>query len=179
MKHRKLLGKAKWGRRRLPLFWVGLGLASILIPPPLSAQEAGHEHEEHAHHLGLMIGPVYSVHEKTLNPGIGIEYERVLPIGDRILGLGVGVETILAEHGHYVASFLFHIHPVREITLTAGPGLAFIKHEGDTWERRLAFHFSGGYEFELGMMFIAPAFELGVAGEDVHLMLGAHIGFGF
>ncbi len=155
-----------------------LGLVSIPIASPLWAQEAGHEHEEHIHHLGIMIGPVYSVHEKTLNPGIGIEYERVLPLGDRILGIGMGIETLLAEHGHYVASLLLHFHPLREITLSAGPGLAYIRHEGGEWESRPAFHFSSGYEFELGGVFIAPAVELGIAGEDVHLMLGAHIGFG-
>jgi hypothetical protein len=173
-----MIGRAESAQRWRSISWVGLGLVLILIPSSLRAQEEGHEHEEHAHHLGLMLGPVYSVHEKTLNPGIGIEYERVLPLGDRILGIGMGFETILAEHDHYVASLLIHIHPIREVTLTAGPGLAYIKHGGEEREKRLAFHFSAGYEFELGKMFIAPACELGLAGEDVHLMLGAHIGFG-
>jgi hypothetical protein len=149
--------------------------------PPARAEDGAlhHEHEEHAHHIGLMVGPVYSVHEESFSPGIGLEYERVLPLGDRILGIGLGVETILDGHGHYVASILMHFHPGRMITLTAGPGLAVVKHEGEEWERRAALHFSASYEFELETLFLAPAFELGIAGEDVHLMLGVHIGFGF
>jgi hypothetical protein len=47
-------------------------------------------------------------------------------------------------------------------------------------ERRFAVHFGAEYEFELGRsFFLAPEFEIAFAGDDVHIMLGIHIGRGF
>ena len=149
----------------------------LLHCPVAFAQESHHEHEEHNHHIGFLVGPVYNTTEKSFSPGIGVEYERLLPFWDHLLGIGVGAEAIFDEHKHYVVFMMFPFHPTRELTLKFAPGMMFIDKEG--WESHLAVHFGISYEFELNSFFLAPAFEIGAAGDDVHLMLGLHFGWGF
>ncbi len=110
--------------------------------------------------------------------GLGIEYEHVLPFWDGLIGIGLAGELVFDEHKHYVFSLLIPFHPVREFSLFVAPGIMFIdKEEGI--ERRFAIHFGAEYEFELNKIFLAPEIELAFAGDDIHLMLGIHIGFGF
>lgn len=155
-----------------------LGFTYFLLSSALTlGQEIHHEHEEHNQHIGFLIGPVYNLHEKSLSPGIGIEYERVLPFWDHLVGIGVGAEAILDEQKHYVVFISFPLHITRELTFKFAPGAMFIEKE--EWESRFAFHFGLSYEFELDRIFLAPALELGIAGDDIHLMLGLHFGWGF
>ncbi len=140
-------------------------------------QSADPAHEEHVHHVGFLIGPVYNLHEKSTFLGLGLEYERLLPAWNRLLGIGLAAEMVFDEHRHYVVSLLACFHPVRPLTLSLAPGVMFIDRDGT--ERRAAIHFGAEYEFEVGRVFLAPEAEIGFAGDDVHLMLGLHIGFGF
>jgi hypothetical protein len=139
-------------------------------------QEAHAPHDVHAHHIGFLIGPVYNVHEESAFLGLGLEYERLLPVWNKSLGVGVAAEMVFDEHKHYVVSLLTCFHPVRPLTLSVAPGVMFIDQNG--FESRAAVHFGAEYEFEVGRVSLAPTVELGLAGEDVHLMLGVHIGFG-
>jgi hypothetical protein len=92
--------------------------------------------------------------------------------------IGVGAEMVFDEHKHYVLSLLFPFHPVRPLTLLVAPGIMFIDKNG--FERRFAVHFGAEYEFELRRgLFVAPEFEIAFAGDDVHIMLGIHVGRGF
>ena len=140
-------------------------------------QSADSPHEEHVHHVGFLIGPVYNLHEKGTSLGLGLEYERRLPAWNRSLGIGVAAEMVFDEHRHYVVSLLTCFHPVRPLTLSVAPGVMFIDRNGS--ESRAAIHFGAEYEFEVGRVFLAPEVEIGFAGDDVHMMLGLHIGFGF
>ncbi len=109
--------------------------------------------------------------------GLGFEYEHVLPFWNSLFGIGIAAEVVFDEHKHYVVSALIPVHPTRELTLFIAPGIMFIDKE--RIERRFAIHFGVEYEFELEKIFLAPEFEFAVAGDDVHIMLGIHIGFGF
>ena len=143
----------------------------------LCAQDAEHQHEEHKNHIGFLIGAVYNVTEKHTMLGLGLEYERILPFWDRLLGIGLAGEVVFDEHKHYVVSLLIPVHPTRELTLFLAPGIMFIEKEDS--EKRFAIHFGIEYEFELEKIFLAPEFEVAIAGDDIHLMLGIHIGFGW
>ncbi len=145
---------------------------------PAAGQNEDHLHEEHNHHLGFLVGSVYNFKEDKIMLGLGIEYEHVLPFWDGLIGIGLAGEMVFDEHKHYVISLLIPVHPIREITLFVAPGIMFIDEE-DGMERRFAVHFGAEYEFELNKIFLAPEIELAFAGEDIHLMLGIHIGFGF
>ncbi len=139
--------------------------------------EADRPHEEHRHHAGFLIGAVYNLAEEKYMLGLGLEYEHVLPIWDGLAGIGLAGEVVFDEHKHYALSVLFPIHPFRELTLFVAPGVLFI--EKQEMERRFSIHFGLEYEFELEKIFLAPEFEIAFAGDDIHLMLGIHIGFGF
>lgn len=141
-------------------------------------QNEGHKHEEHNHHIGFLIGSVYNFKEDKFMLGLGIEYEHVLPFWEGLFGIGLAGEMVFDEHKHYVGSLLVVFHPIREFSLFVAPGIMFIDEE-EGIERRFAVHFGAEYEFELNKIFLAPEIELAFAGDDIHFMLGIHIGFGF
>jgi hypothetical protein len=145
---------------------------------PAWGQVASHKHEEHDNHIGFFVGSVYNFDENKVMLGLGIEYEHVLPFWDGLFGVGLVAEMVFDEHKHYVVSLLIPIHPVRELSLFIASGILFIDEEEGV-ERRFAVHFGAEYEFELDKIFLAPKIELAFAGDDIHLMLGFHIGFGF
>ena len=140
-------------------------------------QSADSPHEEHVHHVGFLIGPVYNLHEKSTLLGLGLEYERLLPVWNSMLGIGMAAEMVFDEHRHYVISLLMCFHPVGPLTLSVAPGVMFIDRNGT--ESHAASHLGAEYEFEVGKVSLAPTAEVGFAGDDVHLMLGLHLGFGF
>jgi hypothetical protein len=144
---------------------------------PGFCQEKPGTHEEHARHLGFLIGSVYNIHEDKWMLGIGAEYEYVLPYWNRLLGIGVGAEMVFDEHKHYVISLLLPVHPIDKLTLFVSPGVMFIEREEPG--TRFAVHLGAEYEFDLEKYFLAPEFEVAFAGDDIHVMLGIHIGFGF
>jgi len=163
--------------RRSSLACLVFLLTAAFVSPAL-CQDSEPEHEEHFHHVGFLLGSVYSLDEKTLAPGLGFEYERVLPFGNRLFGIGFGAEMVFDEHKHYVLSLLLPFHPVRPLTLFVATGIMFIDKNG--LESRFAIHLGAEYEFELRRgFFLAPEFEIAFAGDDVHIMLGIHIGRGF
>jgi hypothetical protein len=82
----------------------------------------------------------------------------------------------LDEHKHYTISLLVPVHPTEKLTFFLALGIMFIERE----ERgtRFSVHAGVEYEFDLGKYFLAPEFEVASAGDDIHIMLGIHIGFG-
>jgi hypothetical protein len=140
-------------------------------------QSSSHEHEEHKHHIGFLIGSVYNINEEKNMLGLGFEYEYVLPFWNGLFGIGLASEAVFDEHKHYVFSLLIPVHPTRELTLFVAPGIMFIDKE--EIERHFAIHFGAEYEFDMKIFFLAPEFEIAFAGDDIHIMFGIHIGFGF
>jgi hypothetical protein len=154
------------------------GFIFFLTTRPIAlSQEAAAPPDAHVHHLGFLIGPVYNLHEKSTLLGLGLEYERRLPVWNSLLGIGIAGEMVFDEHKHYVVSLLICFHPAGPLTLSVAPGVMFIDRNGTG--SHAAIHLGAEYEFEVGRVSLAPTAEAGFAGDDVHLMLGFHLGFGF
>ena len=154
-------------------------LCIIFLNFPLWGVEENPQYEEHRNHIGFLVGSVYNFNEDKVVLGLGAEYERVLPFWNGLVGLGLATELVFDEHRHYVLSLLIPFHPVGDLTVFAAPGLLIVDTEESGIEKRFAVHFGIEYEFELDKIFLAPEIELGFAGDDIHLMVGVHIGFGF
>ncbi len=170
-------GKRSPGAGRLAAV---IGVSLVLFGASLSTafcQAVAPSPGEPTRHISLGLGPVYNLHEERFFPGLGFEFEQLLPFGDRRFGIGVAAEMAFDKHKHYVVSLLACYHPVEPLTLCLAPGVMLIDH--DRFESRAALHFGVEYEFEVGGGSLAPSVEAAVSGDDVHLMLGVHVGFGF
>ena len=162
---------------KVKIFFVLFLILTLFFNSNLWAKGSNHQLEEHKHHIGFLFGSVYNISEEKNMLGLGFEYEHVLPFWDNLFGIGIAGEVVFDKHKHYVVSVLIPAHPTRELTLFIAPGIMFIDRENV--ERRFAFHFGVEYEFELEKIFLAPEIEFGVSGDDIHIMMGIHIGFGF
>ncbi len=92
-------------------------------------QETDHQHEEHKHHIGFLIGSVYNISEEKYMLGLGFKNEHVLPFWNSLFRIGIASEVVFDEHRHYVISAFIPVHPTREITLFVAPGIMFIDKE--------------------------------------------------
>ena len=92
-------------------------------------------------------------------------------------GLGFGYEVIFSEHRHQNVMIQLGFFPWKGLAVTLSPGILF--HREETVERKLSLHLEAVYEFHAGFFEIGPAVGAAVAGGDVHLTLGIHIGKGF
>lgn len=150
---------------------IGLGLCIMT----LYGQDHNdrHETDDHRHHIGLAGGLVFVQTENNLAAGIHIHYTYLFDIKNVNLGTGLGFETILDEHKHYAASINLTYLPTHALSITVAPGLVFTPTTAD-----FSIHFETAYGFEFNKIHIGPTFEFAYAKDDIHLMLGLHIGFG-
>lgn len=131
-------------------------------------------HESHQHELGVAFSPVYFTGENDLATGMHVHY--VYNISHSKMGFGLGYERIFDQHKHHTLSLEAVYRPVEKFSVSLSPGLTF---EGANSAPDLALHIETAYEFEIGEFHLGPAFEFAVDREDIHLSLGAHLGFGF
>ena len=124
------------------------------------------------HHLGFAGGAVYILKEKEFAPGVNLHYNYLFRIKNLNLGTGLGFEAILDRHTHYAANINLTYLPTHALSITAAPGLVFTENES-----AFSVHFETNYAFELEKIHIGPTVEVAVAKEDIHLMLGLHLGF--
>ena len=88
----------------------------------------------------------------------GVEYEYRF---NELIGVGAAYEhTSKAHHGDGTSIYmaLVHVHPWKELRLSAGYGIEDIHHEGAHSEDVLRVGIS--YDFHVGEFGIAPAFNL-------------------
>jgi hypothetical protein len=134
-----------------------------------------HEHHmhDHSHHLGLALGPVYVPDEEEFAPGAHLHYAYLFDIGKEQFGIGLGLEGIFDEHGHYSTSLNLSYLPIHQWTITMAPGIQFGEDE-----RQFTTHFETSYEFIWDRLHLGPVFEYAYAADDAHYMLGLHLGLG-
>jgi hypothetical protein len=96
----------------------------------------------------------------------------------RFLGLGVGFETIFADHMHYNVMGTVTIYPYKNLSVAISPGLLIVEHENE-YETRYSTHLEVAYGFEVGQFHVGPVVGYARSGEDEHYFVGIHIGRGF
>lgn len=136
-----------------------------------------HGHDPHNYHIGIGAAATYLTKEGHLAPGFHLHLIRQLG-HHRQWGLGLGYEAIADEHFHNGLNLLVNYRPLSFLSLIAGPGLVFGKHDGET-EILPAFHTEAVFEFNLRGLHIGPMIGYGLDKEDSHFSLGLHIGIGF
>jgi len=147
------------------------------------AVDAQHNHEEHEHndahknHLGIGAAATYLSTESVFAPGFHLHYLRQFGHENR-WGLGAGFEVIADEHAHNALNLLVNYRPVPFLSLNAGPGIVFAKHEGEA-EIHPAFHTEAVFEFDIFGFHAGPMIGFGVDPEETHFAVGIHVGLGF
>ncbi len=151
-----------------------LTIILVVFVATLNAQVRDDHVEEtaHRHHLGFAGGGVYVLKEKVFAAGVNLHYNYLFHIKNLNLGTGLGFEAILDRHTHYAANINFTYLPIHALSITAAPGLVFTENE-----TAFSVHFETDYAFELDKIHLGPTIEVAVAKEDIHLMLGLHLGF--
>ena len=137
-----------------------------------------HEHShEHNNEFGVALGIVPGHEGEENNLGIHLHYVKGLG-GHNHFGIGLSLETILDEHEHNSMSLLGLYHFDNGFTLAYAPGILFSEHNGHS-ETQFTQHFEFYYEFELEKFHIGPQFDIGFEDDDIHYMIGIHLGVDF
>lgn len=141
------------------------------------AQDQIHDHSnEHKNHLGIGFAASHISETEGLKPGFHIHYLRQINESEH-WAMGIGYEGVLAEHSHNSVNFLLNFRPIHMISINAGPGLVFGKHE-DEFEVKPAFHTEAVIEFEINNLHFGPLIGYGFDKEDTHFSFGIHLGIG-
>lgn len=145
----------------------GLGLASTNAA---DLDQFAPEEVEKLHHVEVFLGNTHT--EEGVDAfSIGGEYEyRMNPL----LGIGVLGEYAFEDVDSWVFGVPLTIHPGAGWQLVAMPG---VELEGD--ETTFLFRVGVGYEFELEQFTIKPEFNADFVDDEVDLVFGASLGFGF
>jgi hypothetical protein len=136
-----------------------------------------HAHDTHKFHIGIGAAATYLNKEGHLAPGFHLHFIRQLG-HHRQWGLGLGYEAIADEHWHNGLNLLVNYRPLSYLSLIAGPGMVFGKHDGET-EILPGFHTEAVFEFNLRGLHVGPMIGYGLDKEDSHFSIGLHIGIGF
>ena len=137
-----------------------------------------HEHNhEHNNEMSIAIGVVPNHEEQENNIGLHIHY--IKGIGeDNDFGIGISFETILDEHKHNSMSIIGSYHFNNGFSIAYAPGILVTENE-EIVVTELTQHFEFCYELEFGIFHIGPQFDIGFEKEEIHFMLGLHLGFDF
>lgn len=165
--------------------YIFIAIISFFIPiAGISQETSDHDHHEgdhdHAHQkneISLAVGIVPLAEEEKVAAGIHLHYVRSVAFKDR-LGVGIALETIIDEHKHFTVSGVIQYRIIKGFILGYGPGILLLKEEEDI-EYHFAQHFEAVYEFEVGHFHLGPLFEVGLANNHVHYMVGVHFGIDF
>jgi hypothetical protein len=130
--------------------------------------------DDHKNELGIANSAVYLFQEKEFAYGLHLHYVRGLK--DTDFGIGIGYERIFDAHRHNALGVILSYTLLDHLNLSLTPGFTF---SDDARNSDFGIHFETLYEFELGKFHIGPTTEFAYAGEDYHLSIGLHIGFGF
>ena len=137
-----------------------------------------HEHSHgHNNEFGVGLGIVPGHEGEENNLGIHLHYVKGLGEHNHF-GIGLSLETILDEHQHNSMSLLGLYHFDNGFTIAYAPGILFSEHDGNN-ETHFTQHFEFYYEFELEKFHIGPQFDIGFEDDDIHYMIGIHLGVDF
>ena len=116
--------------------------------------------------LGLGLGVTYLEEEERLAPSLHLHYKEHFK---NYLGFGIGLEHVLGDHGHSIASLILSYEAYEHVSLNYMPGL-------DIEEKEIVHHFELSFGFESNGLHLGPF--LGVSlGNESHLSAGVHFAF--
>jgi hypothetical protein len=152
-------------------------LFSFLVSAQDHHSHEGHLHADlHKYHIGFGVAATHIMSEPGLAPGVHVHVIRQLGHHNH-WGLGLGYEGILDEHMHNSLNLLLNYHPLKHLSVNAGPGIVFSEHDGEH-EISPGFHTEIIYEINLGKFHIGPMAGFGIDSEDTHFSVGVHVGIG-
>lgn len=150
---------------------------------PLAAQEHADDHHDfHHHHLGVMVGGMTPLSEKSETSfALGAEYEYRF---NELWGAGLGVDFTLGDHKRtalVATGVTYRLTP--DFKLITGPGFEVVekdKPEGGTKSKvYFVWGFGAAYDFHIGLITLAPTVFLDFVGETkTNLTYGISIGTG-
>ncbi len=164
----------------LSLFWLVPFLPRAAHAQPHDGGQ-GHSDGPEGHHgsaweVGFALGAVSLVLEDELAFGAHAHVTRSVP-GWQRLRLGLGLESVLDEHGHLNAALVVNVHVIAGLSVSVAPGVLVLREDHGGWGTRFSSHFEALYDFDLGPLHVGPMLEYSYASVDQHLMLGLHMGF--
>lgn len=142
--------------------------------------QSSHHHADSRYEFGISVGLAHLVHENENSLSAHIHFLRKLDSENtwERISLGLGFESIFAEHKHYSFLGTISINPIWDLIFDISPGILITEHDGSS-ERQFVTHFELTYEFEYKSFGIGPVLGFGVSENDNHLMVGLHLGKGF
>lgn len=172
---------------RLKTAVAGLALIVLLHAPTARCQAIEHEHQhgghgghDHIYELGLSTGFVHMKPEGESAVGTHLHLIRRFQ-GEgiwRFLGVGIGFETIFADHMHYNVMGTIAIYPYKNLSIGISPGMLIVEHD-NRCELCYSTHVEVAYAFEVGQLHVGPVIGYARSGNDEHYFVGIHLGKGF
>ena len=145
----------------------------------LCGQEEPVDHH-HAREFGISLSYVDLIEEGETAPSIHLHWLKRLEGSESLerLGIGLGFETIFADHTHHTVMATLAFFPIDHLVLSVSPGVVFADEETG-WENHYATHIELSYGFEVGEYEIGPVIGYADSDEGSHRMIGLHFGIPF
>ena len=156
-----------------PLFLLSLSCSFLY------GQEEQEEHH-HAREFGISLSYVDLIEEDDTAPAIHLHWLKRLEGSESLerWGIGLGFETIFADHTHHTVMATLAFFPIDHLVLSVSPGVVFADEETG-WENHYATHIELSYGFEMGEYEIGPVIGYADSDEGSHRMIGLHFGIPF
>ena len=174
------------------VYALALAMCIWTLAGPARSEEA-HDHGHHGHdlsgpELGLSAGYVH-LQEEEENV-LGVHAHLLKRLGDegisRYFAIGLGAEYLFSDSAHYAAMLSFAAHPWRGLALSVSPGVQWAEHEDEhegeheaEVEAEYSTHIEATYVFPLGKYDIGPLIDYSWTKDEVHYMIGIHVGLHF
>lgn len=137
-------------------------------------------HHENQHHAALFAGLTTSYIDTDHSPTdftLGIDYEYRLSFLNRLLGVGVFAEAVVAEHTEYLLGIPLALHPIGGLKALVAPGIAF--SDVEEVEAHFLLRSTVAYDLHVGILSITPTVSLDIIEEHLFLEYGIALGVGF
>ena len=158
------------------IYLTSIMLASL--PFFVKAEKVDHHH--HKRELGFSLSHVRLKAEKESAPSVHLHLLKRLDGSEFLerLGVGLGFETIFADHTHHSLMATVTFFPMEHLALSLSPGIVWADEE-DGWANHYATHLEASYGFEIGEYEVGPVIGYADSEEGDHHMIGLHFGIPF
>ena len=155
-------------------------ISIILASLPFFVKAEKEDQHHHKRELGLSLSHVRLKAEKESAPSVHLHLLKRLDGSEFLerLGVGLGFETIFADHTHHSLMATVTFFPMEHLALSLSPGIVWADEE-DGWANHYATHLEASYGFEIGEYEVGPVIGYADSEEGDHYMIGLHFGIPF